>query len=126
LLLEPRRLTLAAAGALAIWLVLWFAWLSPPRALPATLACLLGVLPLLLVGWPLIRDRAGAYAWCGFIALGYMAHALTAAFSNPRDKWLATIELIFVGVLFVASGAALRLRRAQAAVEQQWVREKAE
>ncbi|HET6724822.1 MAG TPA: DUF2069 domain-containing protein [Gammaproteobacteria bacterium] len=114
-MIAPRKLTLAATGALAVWLLLWFAWLSPPAGLPAAVATLVAILPLLIVAWPLIRDRAAAYAWCGFIALGYMAHGLTEIFAGAADQRLAIVELVLVGVLFVASGAALRSRRAQTA-----------
>ncbi|HET7369301.1 MAG TPA: DUF2069 domain-containing protein [Gammaproteobacteria bacterium] len=112
-MIAPRKLTLAAAGALALWLLTWFGWLSPPHSFPMAAAMTIAVLPLLIVGWPLIRDRVSAYAWCGFIALGYMAHALTEIFAGATDQWLAIVELVLVAILFVASGAALRVRRAQ-------------
>ncbi|HET7570434.1 MAG TPA: DUF2069 domain-containing protein [Gammaproteobacteria bacterium] len=117
-MIAPRTLTLAAIAALGIWLLAWFGWLSPPHTLAAPLAMALSVLPLVIVAWPLIRDRAAAYAWCGFIALGYMAHALTEIFAGAADQRLAIVELVFVAVLFVASGAALRTRRAQIASEE--------
>ncbi|HET6726033.1 MAG TPA: DUF2069 domain-containing protein [Gammaproteobacteria bacterium] len=112
-MMTPRTLTIAAAGALAALLLAWFAWLSPPRTMSPVVAAVIAILPLLLVGWPLIRDRAAAYAWCGFIALGYMAHALTEIFAGATDQRLAIVELVLVAILFVASGAALRMRRAQ-------------
>ncbi|HET7371483.1 MAG TPA: DUF2069 domain-containing protein [Gammaproteobacteria bacterium] len=113
-MIAPRKMTLAATGALAVWLLLWFGWLRPARAIPAV-AALVAILPLLIVGWPLIRDRASAYAWCGFIALGYMAHALTEIFAGAADQWLAIVELALVAILYIASGAALRTRRSQQA-----------
>jgi uncharacterized membrane protein len=116
-MIAPRKLTLAATGALGVWLLLWYGWLNPPRDLSRVLACFIAVLPLLLVAAPLLRDKASAYAWCGFIALGYMCHVVAIAFVDPANRWLAAIELIFVGVLFVASGAALRTRRAQTAAD---------
>ncbi|HET8551784.1 MAG TPA: DUF2069 domain-containing protein [Gammaproteobacteria bacterium] len=113
-MIAPRKLTLATIGALAAWLLAWFGWLSPPHAMAAPLAMTLAVLPLVIVAWPLICDRAAAYAWCGFIALGYMAHALTEIFAGAADQRLAIVELVFVAVLFVASGAGYRVRKANA------------
>lgn len=111
--MAPRTLTLAASAALAIWLLLWFGWLSPPATMPVAIAMFIAVLPLLCVAWPLVRDHAAAYAWCGFIALGYMAHALTEIFAGAADRNLAIVELALVGVLFLVSGPAYRKRCAE-------------
>lgn len=108
---DPRALTLFAGAGLLVWLTLWFGWLAPPRSLSPAFAASIAVFPLLAVAYPLIADRRAGYAWCGFIALGYMAHALTEIFAGTRDRRLALVELVLVGVLFVASGAAYRARR---------------
>lgn len=112
-MIAPRRLTLAAAGLLGAWLIAWFGWLSAPKVPPPAAAAFIAVIPLLAVAWPLARDRAPAYAWCGFIALGYMAHALTEIFAAASDRSFALIELVLVAILFVSSGAAYRARRAR-------------
>lgn len=109
-MIGPRRLTLWSASALAVWLVAWFAWLSPAHN-GRWIALVIAVAPLICVAWPLIRDRGAAYAWCGFIALGYMAHAVTEIFADAGDRYLAVVELALVAILFAAASAGYRTRQ---------------
>ncbi len=111
-MISPRLCNAAALGGyfgLAAVLLLWYAWLVPPRYLPApfVLAILLGPLLLPLPG--LLRGRLYTHAWTGFLALPYFAHGVGEAYAGGPQRPYALLEIAFSVVLFL--GAVLYVRQ---------------
>lgn len=112
-------LALARAAALAGYfglitlLLLWFAWLAPPRQAPPILAGLLMVLPLLAALNGVIRGRAYTHAWLSLLALAYLTHGLLEALTSPALRPLAALEVILSLCLYLGAAFFARFRARQ-------------
>ncbi|PKF63636.1 DUF2069 domain-containing protein [Psychromonas sp. psych-6C06] len=95
--------------SLLLLIPIWHLWLSPP---------LLGVSPWLVVSiWfiPLLFPLKGilqgnpyTFAWCGFLALLYMMHAIVIIYSAYLDAIsmelaMGILELIFASVFLMGN-----------------------
>lgn len=88
--------------------LLWYA-LYPPVSIPAWVAWLITVPPLLL---PLLalRNVTRALLWVGILALFYFCHGVSEAWSSTGDRWLAFVELALCLLLIGTLGAGVRKR----------------
>jgi uncharacterized membrane protein len=104
------RVGLAAWAALALLQVVWHGWLFPAQVMPAWLALVITVIPLLL---PLfaIRDVRRALLWVGILSLFYFCHGVSEAWSAPGERWLAWLEILLTLTLIGVLGAGVKRRR---------------
>jgi uncharacterized membrane protein len=113
----------ALAGYFGLFglLLLWFAWLEPPRRVPVSLALILLAGPLLVPLRGLLQGRPYTHAWTSFLALFYFTVGVFNAAGPMARSWLAWLEigfsvLLFLGgILFVRARA--RERRAALPIE---------
>lgn len=96
-------------GLIAL-LLAWFGWLSPPRALPISLAMTLMLVPLLFPLRGILHGRAYTFAWASFLALFYFIHGVVEAYSSPEDRWLAIAEIILSVAFYSGSMLYARYR----------------
>lgn len=111
----------ALAGLLGLFalILIWNAWLAPPRAVPRALVLIVLLLPLLLPLRGMLAGRPYTHAWARFLALPYFVLGVFHAAGQGAERsygWL----MIVLSLAWLA-GAALypRLaRRSAAAVER--------
>lgn len=95
--------------SLAVLVPLWHLWLSPPPlSLNPWLITSIWFLPLLYPLKGLLRGDPYTYAWCGFLALFYVTHAIVIIYSAYLEQiiievQLAIFELIFASLFFIGS-----------------------
>ena len=112
-----RVLALAGFAVLAVLLVLWQAWLAPPRLMPAALALVLLLAPLGVALPGMLRGRSYTHAWVSLLALGYFILAVDGFAAGVEPAWLPAATLTATLALFVGTIAYVRacgaLRRAR-------------
>jgi uncharacterized membrane protein len=96
-------------GLIAL-LLAWLGWLSPPTALPISLAMALMLVPLLFPLRGILHGRAYTFAWASFLALFYFIHGVVEAYSSPEDRWLAVLEIILSVAFYSGSMLYARYR----------------
>lgn len=80
-------------GLIAL-LLAWLTWLSPPEAVPISVALFLMLVPLLFPLRGILHGRPYTFAWASFLAMFYLTHGVVEAYSTPADRWLAIMEII--------------------------------
>lgn len=90
--------------ALIVLAPVWHLWLSPPPLnMNPWLITGIWFVPLLIPMRGIIRGNPYTFAWCGFVALFYMMHALVIIYSAylesiPMELCLASIELLLASL----------------------------
>ena len=80
---------------LLVLVPVWHLWLSPPAlSINPWLITAIWFVPLLFPLKGIIQGNPYTYAWCGFLALFYLMHAIVILISEPTDILLASIELL--------------------------------
>jgi uncharacterized membrane protein len=105
-----RALTLATIFLLMLWLIFWFGFLTRADLQQRVTWLMLVLLPLMIVGYFLWRDREAAFVWSGFIALGYFAQGVTVVLTSKSDADYAAMEVFLSLLLFSAASATSRMR----------------
>ncbi len=106
-----HSLTLAAIVLLLLWLSLWLGLLASAGIQQRIAWLLLALLPLLIVGYFVLRDMKGGFAWCGFISLGYFAQGVTVTLTSRENALAGTVEIFLSLLLFTSAGITLRAYR---------------
>lgn len=96
--------------ALFILLMLWTTWLAPPTIMPVSVVLLLYVGPLLFPVRGLLNARSYTFAWTQFMALFYFAIGVMVAASNPDERLLGVLQVIFSLMLFIGAMLFIRFR----------------
>ncbi|TAN05282.1 MAG: DUF2069 domain-containing protein [Rhodanobacteraceae bacterium] len=112
-----QRLGFAAWGALAALQIVWHAWLLPPTRMPVAAALALALLPLAI---PLLywRQPPRALLLAGSIGLFYFCHGVAEAWTVPRERALAWIEIVLaVGVILACAHVPKRRHGAGSKLE---------
>ena len=104
------RIGLAAWAALFVLQLAWYGAIYPPVTMPLWLVGLLTLVPLALPALAL-RDPRRALLWTGILSLFYFSHGVAEAWSSPRERWLALIEVALTVLLIGTLGAGVRRRR---------------
>ena len=80
---------------LLVLVPVWHLWLSPPAlSINPWLITAIWFVPLLFPLKGIIQGNPYTYAWCGFLALFYLMHAIVILISEPTEILLASIELL--------------------------------
>jgi len=112
-----HALTLTAYATLLVLLVSQYAWLAPPAQVPAALALVLALAPLLVPVLGLLRASPYTHAWTSFLALPYFALGVDTLAAGVAADWLgwgvvcASLGL-FVGAVGFARHGGRALQRA--------------
>lgn len=106
-----QRIGLAAWGSLALLQIIWHGWLQPPARMPIAVALVIALLPLAL---PLLywRRPQRAVLTAGMVALFYFCHGVAEAWSAPRERVFACIEIALAVVLILSSARKPKRRTA--------------
>jgi uncharacterized membrane protein len=104
------RVGLLAWALLTVLQVLWHGWLFPAQSMSPMLVLALTVVPLLLPLFAL-RDVRRALLWVGILSLFYFCHGVSEAWSAPRERWLAWLEIGLTLTLIGVLGAGVKRRR---------------
>lgn len=102
-------LTLGGYFGTLFLLLAWYAWLSPPTALPVAIVLAVLLVPLLLPLRGLLHGRRYTFAWSCFLALLYFTHGVMEAWVSEADRALGIAEIVFTATWF---GAAILYIRA--------------
>ncbi|UXI67462.1 DUF2069 domain-containing protein [Tahibacter amnicola] len=110
--MNAQRLGVWLWAALVALQFAWYLWLAPPPVASPWVSSLLAAGVLLL---PVLALRSGvqrALLWVGLIALLYFMHGVVVAFSLPRSRLPAVLEVVLcVALIGVLGYAALRDKR---------------
>lgn len=106
-----RGLMLAVMIFLWLWLLIWLGFLTRATTQEHSVWLMLTFLPLMIVGYFVLRDLKVGFVWCGFLALGYLAQGITVALTSKSDAGYGAIEVFLSLLLFTAASATLRARR---------------
>jgi uncharacterized membrane protein len=91
-------LSLLAQGLLQI---LWHGLLHPSSALPTGLVVALALLPLCALLPAALHSARRALLVGGIVSLLYFSHGVMEAWSNPAERGLALLEILFaLGAIF--------------------------
>lgn len=118
----PLKLPLEQRVGLSAWLGLgllqsvWHGWLFPPASLPMWLVLIVTVVPLVLPVLAL-RDPRRALLWVGILSLFYFCHGVAEAWSSPRERWVALVEIGLTLLLIATLGAGVRRPGGRAAAD---------
>lgn len=96
-------------GLIALILA-WQGWISPPKALPVSVALFLLLVPLLFPLRGILYGRAYTFAWASFLSMLYFMHGIVEAYSTPEDRWLAILEVILSIAFYTGSMLYARYR----------------
>jgi len=96
-------------GLIALILA-WQGWLSPPKALPISVALFLLLVPLLFPLRGILYGKAYTFAWASFLSMIYFIHGIVEAYSTPEDRWLAILEVILSIAFYTGSMLYARYR----------------
>lgn len=88
----------------------WQGWISPPRALPVSVALFLLLVPLLFPLRGILYGRAYTFAWASFLSMIYFIHGVVEAYSSPEDRWLALAEVLLSIAFYTGSMLYARYR----------------
>jgi uncharacterized membrane protein len=112
----PRTARVLAALALVALIALclaWELWLAPLRPGGSLLA--LKALPLALPLGGILKGKRYTYQWSSMLILAYVAEGVTRAWSEAgMARTLATLEILFSLIFFVAAVSYARRTRAAA------------
>lgn len=95
--------------ALLILIPIWHLWLSPPAlGLSPWLIVTIWFVPLLFPLKGVIQGNPFTFAWCGFLALLYMMHAVVIIYtayleSNFLELSMAILELVFASIFLMGN-----------------------
>lgn len=101
---------LAGYFGLLVLLVAWYGWLSPPHALPISVALFIMTVPLLFPLRGLLHARPYTFAWASFLALFYFIHGVVEAYSSEEDRYLALLEIVLSLAFYTGSMLYARFR----------------
>lgn len=91
-------LSLLAQGLLQ---VLWHGLLHPPPALPTGLVLAVALLPLCALLPAALHSTRRVLLVGGIVSLLYFSHGVMEAWSNPAERGLALLEILFaLGAIF--------------------------
>lgn len=108
---SARLVTLGGYFGLLALMVIWHAWLHPPRHFPTALV--LTTLPLLLPLRGLLHWRIRSHLWACLLMMLYLMHGVVETLTNPPQRLLAILEIVLSLTVFIA--AALYARWAPSA-----------
>ncbi|HET7922651.1 MAG TPA: DUF2069 domain-containing protein [Gammaproteobacteria bacterium] len=108
-----RALIASLLILLMTWLAMWLGVLVDASPTLRGLWLSLALIPLLLVAAGVWFNLKGAYAWCGFVSLGYLAQGIAVAWTGDAHAWAGAVEIFLSMLLFAAASGALRARRSQ-------------
>jgi uncharacterized membrane protein len=96
-------------------ILLWHAWLSPPRPEMISLTLLLHAGPLLLPLRGLLHARRYTFKWSGMLIMAYFIHGVAAAANAGAQRPLGILEIVLSLGFFLGALRFLRLSRPVAA-----------
>lgn len=111
-------IALSGYFGLLVLLVAWLGWISPPRALPTSVALFFMTVPLLFPLRGLLHARPYTFAWASFLSLFYFIHGVVEAYSSEEDRYLALLEIIFSLAFYAGSMFYARFRGRELKAEQ--------
>ena len=102
---------IARVGYFSLFLLipLWHLWLSPPvLEVSPWLVASIWFLPLLFPLKGIIQGNPYTFAWCGFLALLYIMHAVVIVYtayleSSYVELTMAMLELFFASVFLMGN-----------------------
>lgn len=95
--------------ALLLLIPLWHLWLSPPpMGLSPWLITTIWLLPMLFPLKGIVQGNPYTFAWCGFLALLYIMHAIVIIYTayldgNNVELTLAIVELLFASLFLMGT-----------------------
>ena len=95
--------------SLLLLIPIWQLWLSPhPLGLNPWLVTTIWFLPLLFPLKGIIKGNPYTFAWCGFLALLYIMHAVVIFYtayleSNNMELILSLLELFFASIFLIGN-----------------------
>ncbi|MEJ2406507.1 MAG: DUF2069 domain-containing protein [Candidatus Thiodiazotropha sp.] len=99
-------------------LLAWQGWISPPRALPISVALFLLLVPLLFPLRGILYGKAYTFAWASFLSMLYFIHGVVEAYSSPEDRWLAVLEIVLSVTFYTGSMLYARFRGRELKAQQ--------
>ena len=112
------QVALSGYFGLMLLLLAWFGWISPPKALPISLALFFMLVPLLFPLRGILYGRPYTFAWASFLSLIYFIHGVVEAYSSEEDRYLALLEIVLSLAFYSGSMLYARFRGRELKAEQ--------
>jgi uncharacterized membrane protein len=113
------RVAVSSYFGLFLLLLAWLGWISPPVALPISVALFLMLVPLLFPLRGILYGKAYTFAWASFLSMFYFIHGVVEAYSSPEDRWLALLEVFLSLTFYSGSMLYARFRGREIKAEQE-------
>jgi uncharacterized membrane protein len=104
------RIAVTGYFGLIALILAWQGWISPPRALPISVALFLLLVPLLFPLRGILYGKPYTFAWASFLSMIYFMHGIVEAYSTPEDRWMAILEVILSIAFYTGSMLYARYR----------------
>jgi uncharacterized membrane protein len=105
-----RYLALVGHLGLLAWMSIWYFGLSGARDYSAAFIIIVYILPLLFPMHGIIKAKPYTHAWSCFVVLWYFMHSVTTMYVEPTYIIHASIEMVFVLMMFIGCAMFARLR----------------
>ncbi len=107
------KLGLTGYFGLLVLMLIWPAWLCPPRHLPVSLVLIVTVVPLLFPLRGRLHGCGSSFTWAGYLSRFYFIHAVTEAapLEEFRESLAVGLELISSLTLFFGAVCYLKATR---------------
>lgn len=105
-----RYLALSGHLSLLAWMAIWYLALSSAHTYSISFIFVMYLLPLLLPLHGIIKAKPYTHAWSCFIVLWYFMHSVTTMYVEPDFILHASLEMLFVIMMFVGCAMFARLR----------------
>jgi uncharacterized membrane protein len=107
---QYRYLALVGHLGLLAWMSIWYLVLTGARDYSFLFIFIVYLLPLLLPLHGIIKAKPYTHAWSCFVVLWYFMHSATTMYVEPSYFLHASIEMIFVIMMFTGCAMFARLR----------------
>jgi len=101
-----RFLSLAGFLGTLFFLLLWIAWLAPPKV-PRSIVLAIALVPMLFPLRGILNGKNYTHSWASFLALPYFAFGIDTIVHRADKNWLGVVLVVlsllwFFGCIYYA------------------------
>lgn len=105
-----RALALIGYFGLMLWVILWHGFISPSPHLSVTFMLLMWLPWLLIPIKGMLQGNPYTHAWAVYMLMPYFLHGGVLLWSDEGERWLAVVELLLAGTMFIGNMYYAKLR----------------
>lgn len=105
-----RALALIGYFGLMLWVILWHGFISPSPHLSVTFMLVMWLPWLLIPIKGMLQGNPYTHAWAVYMLMPYFLHGGVLLWSDEGERWLAVVELLLAGTMFIGNMYYAKLR----------------